>query len=113
MSDVNQLTKQNFFSLLRRVVFPDALFLDYSSTIWLGNCNTNLMDQYELKIEAPWEEVKKMLQEINMELTDEDLHYEQGKEKELLERVSRKLNKSIPEVKGWIESVSHNQGLAY
>lgn len=71
------------------------------------------MNEYELKLEAPWPEVKDMIQEINMDLTDEDLSYEPGKEKELLERVARKLNKSIPEVKGWIESVSHNKGLAY
>ena len=70
------------------------------------------MREYELKIEAPWPEVKDMLQEINMDLTDEDLRYEQGREKELLERLSRKMNKSVPEVKGWIESVSHNRGLA-
>lgn len=71
------------------------------------------MDDYQLKLEAPWEEVKEMLQEINVELTDEDLRYERGQEKELLERVSQKLGKSVPDVKGWIESVSHNRGLAY
>lgn len=71
------------------------------------------MNTYNLKLEAPWEEVKAMLQEINMELTDEDLAYEPGKETELLERVSGKIGKSIPETKGWIESVSHNKGLAY
>lgn len=71
------------------------------------------MDQYRLQLEAPWDEVKGMLQEINMELTDEDLYYERGKEKELLERVSRRMHKSIPDVKAWIESVSHNRGLAY
>jgi hypothetical protein len=71
------------------------------------------MNEYELKLEAPWPEVKEMIQEINMDLTDEDLAYEPGKEKELLERLSRKLNKPIPEVKGWVESVSHNKGLAY
>lgn len=71
------------------------------------------MNEYELKLEAPWSEVKEMLQEVNVDLTDEDLSYEKGKEKELLERLSRKLNKSIPEVKAWIESVSHNKGLAY
>jgi hypothetical protein len=71
------------------------------------------MNEYDLHLEAPWEEVKDMLQEINVSLTDEDLLYEQGKEKELLERLSRKLNKSVPEVKMWIESVSHNKGLAY
>lgn len=68
---------------------------------------------YALKLEAPWNEVKEMLEEVNVNLTDEDLRYEKGKEKDLLERLSRKLNKSIPEIKAWIESVSHNKGLAY
>ena len=71
------------------------------------------MRDYELKLEAPWDEVKEMIKEINVDLTEEDLRYEKGKEKELLERLSRKLHKNIPEVKGWIESVSHNKGLAY
>jgi len=71
------------------------------------------MKDYKLNIEAPWDEVKEMLKEVNMDLTDEDLSYQPGREKELLERLSNKMNKSIPEVKGWIESVSHNKGLAY
>ena len=71
------------------------------------------MDNYQLKLEAPWNEVKEMLREINMDLTDDDLRYERGKEKELLERLSRKLNKNVPDIKAWIESVSHNKGLAY
>jgi hypothetical protein len=71
------------------------------------------MRDYELKLEAPWNEVKDMLQEINLDLTDEDLKYERGGEKELLERLSVKMHKTVPEVKGWIESVSHNRGLAY
>ena len=71
------------------------------------------MNQYELKLEAPWEEVKEMLQEINLNLTDEDLAYQPGREQELLERIGAKINKSVPEVKAWIESVSHNKGLAY
>ena len=66
-----------------------------------------------MKLEAPWEEVKEMLQEVNTDLTEEDLYYEKGREKELLERVARKLGKSIEATKGWIESVSHNRGLAY
>jgi len=71
------------------------------------------MEDYTLNLEAPWNEVKEMLEEINVNLTDDDLRYEKGKEKELLERLSRKLNKSVPEPKAWIESVSHNKGLAY
>ena len=71
------------------------------------------MKDYELRLEAPWDEVKAMLREINVELTEDDLRYEAGREKELLERLSHKLHKDIPEVKAWIESVSHNKGLAY
>jgi hypothetical protein len=71
------------------------------------------MNAQTLKLEAPWEEVKDMLQEINMNLTDEDLAYKPGRETELLQRVAAKINKSIPEAKAWIESVSHNKGLAY
>lgn len=71
------------------------------------------MENYQLKLEAPWEEVKGMLQEIDLSLTDEDLRYQPGNEKEMLERLSGKLNKPVPEVKAWIESVSHNRGLAY
>jgi hypothetical protein len=47
-----------------------------------------------------------------MELTDEDLDLKPGSEKELLERLSRKMNKTVPEVKSWIESVSFNKGIA-
>ena len=70
------------------------------------------MNENRLRLEAPWSEVRGMLKEVNTDLTDEDLSYERGKEDELLERLSRKLRKSIPEVKAWVESVSHNRGLA-
>jgi hypothetical protein len=70
------------------------------------------MDNYQLKLEAPWSEVKEMLKEVNIELTDEDLELQPGGEKELLERLSGKMNKSVPEVKAWIESVSFNKGIA-
>lgn len=70
------------------------------------------MSTDKLKLEAPWYEVKEMLKEVNFKLTDEDLQYEPGREDELLERLSSKLNKSVPDVKAWIESVSHNSGLA-
>lgn len=66
----------------------------------------------QLKLEAPWAQVKEQLKEINTSLTDEDLVYEPGKEDDLLERVSKKLNKDKSEVKAWIESVSFNKGKA-
>lgn len=71
------------------------------------------MDNYTLKLEAPWEEVKEMLKEINTDLTDEDLEYEPGHEKEMLEGLAKKMDKDVPAVKAWIESVSSNKGLAY
>jgi hypothetical protein len=71
------------------------------------------MDDYRLKLDAPWDEVKDMLQEINMDLTDEDLRYEPNHDRELLERVARKVGKDVLAVKAWIESVSSNRGLAY
>lgn len=71
------------------------------------------MENYHLKLEAPWEEVKEMLLEINPELTDEDLHLEPNGEEAMLQRVAKRMNKDVPAVKAWIESVSHNKGLAY
>ncbi|HEX7902952.1 MAG TPA: hypothetical protein VF487_03655 [Chitinophagaceae bacterium] len=70
------------------------------------------MNNYHLKLEDPWPEVKERLKEINMELTDEDLAYKLGQEKELLEHLSKKMNKDINSIKAWIESVSYNKGKA-
>ncbi|HRE50949.1 MAG TPA: hypothetical protein PK339_06000 [Flavitalea sp.] len=65
-----------------------------------------------LHLQVPWEQVREKLKEINIELTDEDLHYEPGKEKELLDRLQKKIHKSREEIKGFIESVSANRGKA-
>ena len=66
----------------------------------------------ELKLSQPWDEVKEKIKESNIELTDEDLEYVPGKEDELLDRLSKKLNRSPEEIKAWIESVSFNRGIA-
>lgn len=66
----------------------------------------------QLKLEAPWQEVKERIREVNYELTDEDLLYEPGEEEELLLRLGKKLAKSPEEIKGWIESLSHTTGRA-
>ena len=67
---------------------------------------------YHLNLQLPWAEVKELIKEVNYELTDEDLAFEPGKEKELLERLSKKMNKDVESVKGWIESVSGNERIA-
>ena len=66
----------------------------------------------QLKLEAQWEEVKERMKEVQADLTDEDLEYEPGKEKELLERVAKVIGKDIAATKAWIESVSFNQDIA-
>lgn len=67
---------------------------------------------YHLNLQSPWTEVKELIKEVNNELTDEDLAFEPGQEKELLERLSKKMNKDQESVKGWIESVSGNKRIA-
>jgi hypothetical protein len=66
----------------------------------------------QLKLSEPWDEVKEKMKEVNTSLTDEDLLYEKDKEKELLDRLAKKLNKTPEEVKGLIESVSYTKGIA-
>lgn len=65
-----------------------------------------------LKLEAPWPQVKEMLKEVSITLTDEDLAYTEGKEDELLQRLAKKMNRTPEAVKQWIESVSANKGKA-
>jgi len=63
-------------------------------------------------LEAPWEEVKEKMKENNINLTDEDLVYEPGKEEELLTRLAAKMNRTPQQVKDLVESISYNKGLA-
>jgi hypothetical protein len=70
------------------------------------------MNDYALKLEAPWPEVRERLKEVHNELTDEDLVYSPGNEKELLERLAKKMHREVDFIKGWIESVSYNKGKA-
>ena len=65
-----------------------------------------------LNLCAPWEEVKEKIKEINIELTDEDLEYEEGNADILLERLAIKLNRNKEQVKAFIESISFTDGIA-
>lgn len=66
----------------------------------------------ELKLRAPWSEVKEQLKENNIDLTDEDLEYSPGKENELLERLQLKMNRSKKDIQSLIESISFNTSRA-
>jgi hypothetical protein len=66
----------------------------------------------KLKLEAPWEEVKEMIKENNISLTDDDLNYTPGKEDELLNSLAVKLHRTPEQVRMLIESISSNKGRA-
>ena len=66
----------------------------------------------KLKLEAPWDEVKELMKENSIELTDEDLVYEPGKEEELLDHLASVLERTPEQVKMLIESISSNKGRA-
>jgi hypothetical protein len=65
-----------------------------------------------IKLNSSWDEVKERIKEINPEITDSDLVLDHAKEEELFECLSKKLHKSIDEVKAWIESVSATKTIA-
>jgi len=70
------------------------------------------MNAYHLKLAASWDEVKERIKEVYAEITDADLVYEPGQEKELLEKLSKKMHMDMEVVKAWIESVSFTNGIA-
>ena len=66
----------------------------------------------KLKLEKPWDQVKETLKETKVELTDEDLEYNETNTDELLEHLSKLLGQSKDDVRKWIESASANKGVA-
>ena len=66
------------------------------------------MNSHPFKLNAPWDVVKERMKENNIDLTDEDLQYQRGKEDELLERLQQKMKRSKNDIKILIESISSN-----
>jgi hypothetical protein len=65
-----------------------------------------------IKLNSSWDEVKENIKETNPEITDSDLVLDHANEEEVFEKLSKKLNKSVEEVKAWIESISDNKTIA-
>ncbi|MHA4846886.1 CsbD family protein [Flavitalea antarctica] len=70
------------------------------------------MEHTKLSLGSDWDDVKSKIKEADISITDEDLEYEEGKEDELLERLSKKMNRTKEEVRMFIESISVNEDLA-
>ncbi|WP_028788261.1 hypothetical protein [Terrimonas ferruginea] len=66
----------------------------------------------QLKLENSWERVKERLKENNIQLTDDDLHYTPGQDRELIDRLAKKLGKDPHSVKEYVESISANEDKA-
>lgn len=70
------------------------------------------MNKTKLDLHQSWETVKEKLKENDHRLTDEDLSYGPGNAEQLLEHLSKKLNRTKEEVRILIESISANTGKA-
>lgn len=65
-----------------------------------------------LNITGTWNEAKEKLKEANIDLTDEDLQYEEGEDAAFIQRIAKKMKRSEADTKGWIESVVFTKGKA-
>jgi hypothetical protein len=72
------------------------------------NIEESLKKRMHLNLKKPWSEVKELLKENDISLSDEDLELSPGKDEEFLIRLGRKMGKSPEDVKAYIESVSSN-----
>jgi aminoglycoside phosphotransferase len=70
------------------------------------------MNPSVLRLHASWEKVKERMKENDINLTDEDLEYEPGKEEELLQRLEKVMDKPRHLVIAYIESISSNEDMA-
>jgi len=61
------------------------------------------MDKLEIK--GNWNELKGKIKKEYGDLTDDDLKYEEGKDKEMLGRLQQKIGKGRDELVKWIKSL--------
>lgn len=63
------------------------------------------MEDWKLKLQGNWNEVKGKMKQAYADLSDDDLKREDGKDDELFGRIQQKLGKSKEEVIKWIQSL--------
>jgi uncharacterized protein YjbJ (UPF0337 family) len=59
----------------------------------------------ELRARGNWNEIKGKMRQTYGDLTDDDLQYEQGKQEEWYGKLSKKLGRTIDDVKAWINGL--------
>jgi uncharacterized protein YjbJ (UPF0337 family) len=63
------------------------------------------MEDWQLKLQGNWNEVKGKMKKAYADLTDDDLKRDEGKDDEFVGRVQQKLGKTKDEVIKWIQSL--------
>lgn len=63
------------------------------------------MEDWQLKLQGNWNEVKGKMKQAYADLTDDDLKRDEGKDDEFVGRVQQKLGKTKDEVIKWIQDL--------
>lgn len=63
------------------------------------------MEDWKLKLDGKWTEIKGKMKQAYGNLTDDDLKREQGKDDEWIGRLEKKLGKTKEEVISWIQKL--------
>ena len=63
------------------------------------------MESWKLKLRGTWNETKGKIKQAYGNLTENDLHLEEGKEDELLGKLQRKTGRAKEDLKSWIDNL--------
>ena len=63
------------------------------------------MEDWKLKLNGNWNEMKGKMKQAYGYLTDDDLKHEEGKDDEFVGRLQKKLGKTKDEVINWIQNL--------
>jgi len=63
------------------------------------------MEDWKLKLNGNWNEMKGKMKQVYANLTEDDLKREQGKDDEFVGRLEKKLGKTKAEVINWIQNL--------
>jgi uncharacterized protein YjbJ (UPF0337 family) len=64
-------------------------------------------DTAELRARGNWHELKGKIRKQYGNLTDDDLEYQEGQEEEWYGRLSKKVGRTVDDVKGWIRGLTN------
>lgn len=63
------------------------------------------MEDWKLKLQGNWTELKGKMKQAYGDFTDDDLTHEEGKDDEFLGKLQQKLGKTKEEVISWIQKL--------